>query len=265
MKDYYKILGVRSTAPDADIKRAFRQLAVRYHPDKNPDPAAELLFKEINEAYTILSDPQKRAGYDWKRQRPLSDLAQEPAQPPHRDPAYRKPRPKGPHRKSEGQQMFEMMSKYQPVINRITTFCFSIAMLLLIDYILPSREQEEKIVEAYSETRHVGRSSITLWIIETTSGIHVTLPFEDSDYFQVGQNVKVHSSFILDFNRKVEGNEHAVSIRRSIYGNFIFAPIALLVISSFAMMFRKNVERSFNFGLVSMLILIFNGVIILLL
>lgn len=265
MKDYYKILGVRSTAPDADIKRAFRQLAVRYHPDKNPDPAAELLFKEINEAYTVLSDSQKRAGYDWKRQRPLSDFVQEPQQAQHRDPAYRKPRSKGPQQKSEGQRMFEMMSKFQPVINRITTICFSIAILLLIDYILPNREREEKIVEAYSETRNFGRSSITSWIIKTTSDIHVTLPFEDSDYFQVGQNVKVHSSFILNFNRKVEGNQHAVSIRKSIYGNFIFAPIALLVISSLAMMFRKNVERSFNFGLVSVLILIFNGVIILIL
>lgn len=64
-RDYYEILGVARTAGDADIKRAYRALAVQYHPDKNPDdPQAEEKFKEAAEAYAVLSDPQKRAAYD---------------------------------------------------------------------------------------------------------------------------------------------------------------------------------------------------------
>lgn len=64
-RDYYEVLGVERGASDADIKKAYRKLAKQYHPDVNPgDKAAEAKFKEINEAYEVLSDPQKRAKYD---------------------------------------------------------------------------------------------------------------------------------------------------------------------------------------------------------
>ena len=64
-KDYYEVLGVKKTASDDEIKKAYRKLAIKYHPDKNPgDKAAEEKFKEINEAHDVLSDKQKRARYD---------------------------------------------------------------------------------------------------------------------------------------------------------------------------------------------------------
>lgn len=64
-RDYYEVLGVSRGASESDIKRAYRQLAVKYHPDKNPDDHdAEEKFKEAAEAYSVLSDAQKRARYD---------------------------------------------------------------------------------------------------------------------------------------------------------------------------------------------------------
>jgi molecular chaperone DnaJ len=64
-KDYYEILDVARTASGEEIKRAYRKLAVKYHPDKNPDdPAAEDRFKELGEAYDVLMDPEKRSAYD---------------------------------------------------------------------------------------------------------------------------------------------------------------------------------------------------------
>jgi molecular chaperone DnaJ len=65
MKDYYQQLGLDRNATDTDLKKAYRQLALKYHPDRNPgDKAAEEKFKEINEAYACLSDPDKRSNYD---------------------------------------------------------------------------------------------------------------------------------------------------------------------------------------------------------
>ncbi len=64
-KDYYEVLGVAKDASADDIKKSFRKLAVKYHPDRNQgDSAAEEKFKEINEAYAVLSDPDKRKKYD---------------------------------------------------------------------------------------------------------------------------------------------------------------------------------------------------------
>ncbi len=64
-QDYYEILGLKKGASPEEIKKAFRKLAVKFHPDKNPgDKKAEDRFKEINEAYAVLSDPEKKSQYD---------------------------------------------------------------------------------------------------------------------------------------------------------------------------------------------------------
>src|SRR5690349_10762595 len=64
-QDYYEILGVARNASESDIKKAYRRLAMKYHPDRNPDnKEAEEQFKKVKNAYEILSDKQKRAYYD---------------------------------------------------------------------------------------------------------------------------------------------------------------------------------------------------------
>src|SRR5215468_6491821 len=63
-RDYYAVLGVNRDASEEDIKKAYRKLAMRHHPDRNPDKGAEEKFKEAKEAYEVLSDARKRSAYD---------------------------------------------------------------------------------------------------------------------------------------------------------------------------------------------------------
>jgi molecular chaperone DnaJ len=64
-RDYYEILGVEKGVDEKELKKAYRRVAMKFHPDRNPDDkSAEDKFKEANEAYEVLSDPQKREAYD---------------------------------------------------------------------------------------------------------------------------------------------------------------------------------------------------------
>ena len=66
-RDYYEVLGIARSATDEEIKRAFRKLAFKYHPDRNQEDGATEKFKEINEAYEVLSNPEKRAAYNARQ------------------------------------------------------------------------------------------------------------------------------------------------------------------------------------------------------
>ena len=63
-KDYYKVLGLERDVAQDEVKRTYRKLARKFHPDVNKEPAAEARFKEIGEAYAVLKDVEKRAAYD---------------------------------------------------------------------------------------------------------------------------------------------------------------------------------------------------------
>ena len=77
MSEHYAALGLKSDATLSDIKRAFRQKASQFHPDRNSAPDAPARFREVQEAYDILSDDDKRKAYDDNRRRNLLD---DPAQ-----------------------------------------------------------------------------------------------------------------------------------------------------------------------------------------
>ena len=76
-RDYYEVLGVKKNTDQQEIKDIFRKLALKYHPDRNKEPDAEEKFKEIAEAYAVLSDPKKRKEYDNRGFEAVSGFSQE--------------------------------------------------------------------------------------------------------------------------------------------------------------------------------------------
>lgn len=253
--DYYEILGVSSTAHASDIKRAYRRLAVMYHPDKNPSPEAEAIFKQINEAYDVLSDPQKRRAYDSRFDN-VFEVPLENTAPRHRDPRYR-PRSPGTARTNRRPSLRETMASYLKYTTAISIACFSLCSVMLIDFCLPTRATKDTIVKTeihqYTGTRSSGPPYL---VIYTKGGHTIAVPAEINRTLVPGDEVTIHNSFLLNVARNMQEGSTVVRIGRSLYGNFIFAPAILLVISGLGVLMRKNIEYGFNFGVSSFILLL---------
>jgi curved DNA-binding protein CbpA len=263
MKDYYSILGVSRFADATEIKRAYRRLAVLYHPDKNSSAEALVLIKEINEAYDVLSDPSQKTAYDFSLTRPVQAI-EEPPPPVHRDPAYKRTKRPNNYR-SQRQRLYDLMAEYLPVTNRFTYAAFALSLIMAIDFSVPSSTFIETIKK--KDTRRTrSRSGSTVWsIVSTNQGSTVEVPFKFTDSFHEGDIIRISSSRILNVTESVEARGRHVEIEKSIYGSFLFAPIALLLTSCFGLYFRHRIDYAFNAGIVSCLLIFLNIVIFLIL
>jgi hypothetical protein len=257
MKDYYQILQVHRGANSSEIKKAYRRLAVKFHPDKNPDVSAEHLFKEINEAYEVLGDPTKKISYDLLATNPYEPVVIVPERK-HRDPAYRRNRPRVNH-KSERQRLYESMLPWLPLANRIAYFSFIITIFLAVDYLLPFERRFETIIEADVKTY---RRSVTEWLVLITDkGNSLELPLSNARYFHVGDPIIIEATRLLKVPIYVQGTTAQVRFLKSIYGIFSFVPIALFISSSYGIYYRKRADYGFNAGLITFLILVITTII----
>jgi hypothetical protein len=256
MKDYYQILGVHSHASHEEIRRAYRKLVVIYHPDRNPDPAADHKIKEINRAYDVLSDPVKRRHYDVAGTASLNPAMQE-ARPAHRDPAYRRrgtyppPQPKKPG-------IHELMAKYRPYAVRASWVSLIFCSLLLLDYVLPARATEEKIISGRTDSGYEGEDG------QVTYGTYIVTNY-DSRYlfstahperFEVNEIVRIGRSRLLAIPLYIaSGGQSKEKLPASLFGNFMFLPIVLLITSVLGVLNKLGTQFQYSLGVVNLFIL----------
>jgi DnaJ-class molecular chaperone with C-terminal Zn finger domain len=261
VKNYYEILGVAVTASDGEIKRAFRKLALQYHPDKNPSPQAETFFKELNEAYEALSDPQTKLVYDEILLG--SQAVIETPSRPHRDPRYHK-RPPGSYRpgNSKKEQLRTMMNEYLEYTRIATKVALVFCFLLIADFFLPEKQSQLQIL---SMAKYGSRGSRNYTLeLETSDGNIIKLNKKEKAQFEAGSITTLYLSPWLSVPLRLENNRthYKARIPVSIYGNFIFFPVMLLISATLGMMPWKVLEFKFNLGIVNFVLLMLTIVLL---
>lgn len=240
MKDYYAILGVRENAGSAEIKRAYRLLAVRYHPDKNPSHEAEELFKEINEAYDVLSDLNKKFFYDQRRYNPLQDLVTEEPVRTHRDPRYR-PKSQAQRRAQQKSAQYLLMEKWNKYARWINIAGIVVVVIYAIDFVLPTIETDETVTTI--RTIRGKNGSFAYYRVGTESGKRIKV------YNQVGA---IGDSFHLEstvfYRIPMRVRTDTTDLKMGfVYGPMAIFPLILLFSSFMGIVYRKNVAQAFNY------------------
>jgi curved DNA-binding protein CbpA len=252
MKDYYDILGLDSSATNSEIKRAYRKLAVLYHPDKNPDPAAEQFFKEINEAYEVLGDPEQRRAYDYGRQNPFSAIVEAEQPIPHRDPAYRRRRPPV-HRAPSGPSRIDLMQEYLPYFRWLTYAGVFLMVVFAVDYFLPTKISQEKITEEYS----VQAKGVSYAVI-VTENRKIKIYHWKRGFNINGNEILVEYTPLLRAVISIAQVDSSNSMHvGGIYSTVIFLPFLLFISSIAGVILRRNVEYAFNLSIVSGVLIVF--------
>jgi hypothetical protein len=253
MKNYYAILGVPNTASHDDIKRAFRKLAVKFHPDKNPSPEAEDLFKEITEAYDVLSDWEKRKMYDLRWENPFRDIPKEPPVKRHRDPKY-KPKPPG-YKPPRKQTVSDIMADYLPYFRWICWVGVAIAAILAIDFIVPYERITENLADVVEVTGRANKFSHYIFVSE--SGKRIKVYNYTARYLIEETKIVYHQTRIFRTVMYLSDVGPVLQIKIGyLYKSLVFFPLLLLLTSVIGVVYRKTVEFPFNLSLVSGMLLI---------
>lgn len=255
MEDYYQILGISPQATQLEVRSSFRKLAVLYHPDKNKTAEGEERFKEINRAYEILSNPEKRSVYDLSLLRGNSSTITQSA---HRDPAYRRRTATYRHHESRS-NVQDLMAEYLPKFRWACYTALLVTLALVIDYSLPFDNYREDIAEINRMYR-TGRGGGMIYDHDemiTGNGLVIRLQENDVMHFKNASYINVHQSVLFKKIVSVEVPSGKYKIRvAAVYGNLFFVPLILFISSILGVVIRNNVEFSFNLSIVSLILLI---------
>jgi hypothetical protein len=257
MKNYYSILQVAPTATQQEIKKAYRLLVKTHHPDVASADAAGFSMQDINEAYAVLSNPGKRQAYDWKRNQP----EEEQTGPQQAYGSGFNARPK--RRLSERELIAPYLRYVYPFFRVSLAFC----LLLLLDYVLPLRKKNDEtkyVIEVYAPAQRVeaGVGSARLLDhteVHTFSGQVIDLPPDAAAVFASQPQLLLYQTPIFRKSRFIApaGNKSfKFRIGGTIYGNLIFIPLLLLLLSGIGLYKGITDEMRFSIAVVSSLMLL---------
>ncbi|MBX2915679.1 MAG: J domain-containing protein [Cyclobacteriaceae bacterium] len=250
MKNYYLILGLNTFAHVQEVKRAYRKLALLYHPDRNGTPEAASVFIEITEAYEVLGDPQRKFEYD----RLLQGV--EPVTPVEyrRDPRFKRG-PVARESASKRREALELMRQYLKYAVMFSRLALLFSMVLIADYSMPVKKQREEVLDISrrNEARYAQSSQLAL-----EDGEVLTLNQETARQFQRGSIITLHitSLFSVPLILENERTQFKSKVPVSIYANFVFLPLIMLITSLIGTFWWKGVEFRFNLGIVNALLIL---------
>ena len=257
--DYYELLGVSRSASDAEIKRAYRRLSFAYHPDKNPDPEVATLYKQINEAYDVLSDPGKRRTYDMRGAFQF-DIEPPQQKPRHRDPRYR-PRAQRPV-DTGGYSMQEVMSISMKYLRWVNWVALVFMLLFFLDYVIPTHEQTHTMSTLSCNHVSTSRGHYDRCLVKTVEGAKFNINggggLRRGDVF----NDKISPMFSRVMAVKLAG-ETEWNETTSVYGGAIIFPVGLLLSSALGLFFQqRRLSLAINLSIISCMFLLITLVLI---
>jgi curved DNA-binding protein CbpA len=245
IKDYYKILGVSHKASEHSIKSSYRELALRYHPDRNRNERAHDIFTEINEAYQVLSDATKKADYDYKYRKYILDEETYPEEKP------------SPHTYQPAQfnkEDFETEEQFSEntysFIKRTAYIALVLSGFLLIDFYLPPRISKEHLYssnlkyeyERYNRRTEKKERHLENYDVIRTENYYVF--YQDPPYYMsLGDTIIIHSSRILDVPVKVfHEKDKKLTVVPTEFGlyDLYVAYIVMLLISLLSIIIIEN-------------------------
>lgn len=251
MKDLYAILQLAETATPTEIKQAYRKLARTYHPDRLSQAASGERMRELNEAYAVLSNAEKRQRYDYLRR-----LAYEPEEiivtPP---PRQRRQPPPAAFRQAGRPSERELVKPYLPAMEKLLIVVLLFAALLLTDYLLPPQQSPVTIEYVREQVRfsNTGERFVTIFVKTDHSRFKTT---ETTGKLFVGKETAIleHSS-LLQQPLRLFPYHHAANFirtRKSLYANFAFFPILMTLLALLGLKKNSAPEHRFGWGVASL-------------
>lgn len=256
MKNYYQVLGLPTTASALQIKTAYRKLVQQYHPDINPNPKANSIIQEINEAYDVLGDSEKRSVYDSQLNGVYVTLEPEPERR-HKDPAYRRPYKPGPKQESAQEALMKRCLPY--IVKLSWVGCFT-CLLLFIDRVWPAHVEATEIRSFFNE--RAGRTTVNYII--TNEGRYLKISGDDWQHVNTGQEIEIVESGLLRKMVGIQLPDRGITLTNlsTVYRNYLFVPLILLIVAVHGILPIKSVEMRFNIGIILVFVLIFTWILI---